>query len=133
MKKLLVLLCPFILTACLAEMITVGYVVKEQYYEYFSNAFDATEYSHLVKLNVAASRHSCNPRITNDMRYHSDFLVSWSRHRNNANIHKTYIEVASLANELYNRVNPSKAYCDLKTQTIDRITKRILKVYGTRR
>lgn len=134
MKKLLVLFIPLVLSGCLATLTTVGYVAKEQYYEYFSDKFNDTEYEHLVKLNLAASNHSCKYQYTADMKYHADFLNEWSVYRNNANINDIYKRVKSLTDELYNRGEKvSPAYCDIKTVTIDKVTKRILKVYGKRR
>lgn len=95
--------------------------------------FDNVEYMHLVYLNLASdNQDGCNHIENESMVFYSKFLYTYSEHTTNENIHKTYGEILSLAQELAKRENPSDAYCNIKKKTIKDLTSKAIEVYGGR-
>jgi hypothetical protein len=94
--------------------------------------FDPIEYERLVNVSILTEKRECDRETVSEILENTKFLKVYSKYSTNTNIHNTYRELYNLAEELYNRDNPSSYYCKIKMDTINGITEKMLDVYGSR-
>ena len=100
----------------------------------FPDQFDNMEYAKLVELNVAASIHKNGITCQRpDETYRTaKFLEVYSKGTMNETNQNIYVEIGSLVTELYQRNDPSPAYCKVKWGNIEKATSEVITLSGAR-
>lgn len=100
----------------------------------FPDQFDNMEYAKVVELNVVASvsKNSITCQRPDNAYLTAKFLEVYSKGTMNETNQKIYAEVGSLVSELYQRNDPSPAYCKIKWGNIEKATSEVIALSGAR-
>ena len=119
MKKLLIVVLAMSVSACSL----LGKI---------PDRFNEVEYGYLAELKTSVSwSESCDIKELSEMKYLSSTLVEYSR-RFNDNNKTIYANIDQQINALYNKDNPSPAYCKIKRKALGEVIDKTLDVYGRR-
>jgi len=100
----------------------------------FPDRFDNVEYARLVDLNVYAkiSKNGVTCQRPDEAYRSAKFLEVYSQGTMNETNQTIYSEISSLVTELYQRNDPSPAYCKLKWKNVETATNDAISLSGAR-